>query len=422
MRIAIVNQPLDGILPPDQNSIGIWSYEVARRLAAGNEVSVHGKWMRYFRPKRIGRHLEREGVSYRFHPCLPNRLWPGLASKVERFTGRGPLYSSMWYGSDYALSVALALRRERPDVIHVHNFTPFVPIIRALNRRTPIVLHMSCEWLSQLDLRRMDERIRQVDLVVGTSDHITDRVRDRFPHHAHKCRTISNGVGLDAFASTPTASGVDRSSGQDPVLLFVGRVSPEKGVHDLVDAFAMVAEHHPDVRLELVGPVGALPRDFIIDVSDDEEVAALSRFYPGDYLDHLRSRTSDEVWSRITFRGGIPHRDVPEAIDGATLLVNPSYVESFGMALIEAMAAEVAVVATRTGGMVEVVDEGVTGLLVDRGDVPGLAKAIDQLLANPERRRAMGVAGRARATERYSWEAVSAAARRAYDDLVRSAP
>jgi glycosyltransferase involved in cell wall biosynthesis len=81
----------------------------------------------------------------------------------------------------------------------------------------------------------------------------------------------------------------------------------------------------------------------------------------------------------------------------ASVCVLPSYYESFGLAALEAMSFEVAVVATRVGGLPEVVDDGITGLLVKPGDASALAKALLALLTDPERRGRMGKLGRERA-------------------------
>jgi glycosyltransferase involved in cell wall biosynthesis len=91
------------------------------------------------------------------------------------------------------------------------------------------------------------------------------------------------------------------------------------------------------------------------------------------------------------------------------LLLNPSFSESFGMSLIEAMACGIPVVATRVGGMTGIVADGETGLVVEPGDVPALAEATSVLLADDSRRREMGAAARRRALELFSWERVTEA-------------
>ena len=185
-------------------------------------------------------------------------------------------------------------------------------------------------------------------------------------------------------------------------------MSPEKGLHDLIDAFAIVAERHPSARLEIVGPQGAIPREYIVDVTDDDLVAGLARFYDEEeYGDHLRRRIPADLRDRVVFMGALSHEAVVERVAAASVLVNPSYSESFGMSLVEAMASEVPVVATRVGGMVEIVEDGVTGYLVERGDVARLAVSIDVILNDRSLQASMGRAGRARVAQRFAWEPVS---------------
>jgi glycosyltransferase involved in cell wall biosynthesis len=106
----------------------------------------------------------------------------------------------------------------------------------------------------------------------------------------------------------------------------------------------------------------------------------------------------------VTFLGWVPNIELPPYYRAAALSVIPSLEEGFGIPAAEAMGCEVPVVASDAGGLPEVVEDGVTGLVVPRGDVPALTSAIGSLLEDPERRRRMGVAGRRRAVERFDWD------------------
>lgn len=411
MKIAIVNQPFDGVLPPDQGSIGIWTYEVARRLADDHEVTVHARYMRYLKQGGRRRRTIEQGVEYRFRFAGPTTIWTRLSALWERAPWlRDPIYASWLYYLEFSLPVALRIRRDRPDVVHIHNFTGFVPIVRALNPTTKIVLHMNCEWLSQLDERRMEKRIGKVDAVLGSSEHITGLVQRRFPRLADRCHTVYNGVDLDAFAER---AGGTTGDDRERVVVFVGRVSPEKGVHDLIEAMRHVIRRHHDVRLDVVGWIGALPRSYIVDVSDDPLVKELGRFYERDYGEQLTELVGDDLRDRVRFVGPMSHDDVVRHVGSADLLVNPSYSESFGMSLVEAMACATPVVATRVGGMQEIVTDQ-TGVLVDRNDARALAAAIVGLLDDDERRRSMGTAGRRRVADVFSWDRIAEAAERVY--------
>jgi hypothetical protein len=119
MKIAFVNQPIDLLIPPIQNSIGIWTYQVAPRVAQKHQVLVYGKRTALQKSWR-----EQAGVEYRFARAVPNRLLGRLSRLTLPYLDRKrPFFASRFYHLDYALGVALSLRRQQPDVIHVHNFS-----------------------------------------------------------------------------------------------------------------------------------------------------------------------------------------------------------------------------------------------------------------------------------------------------------
>jgi glycosyltransferase involved in cell wall biosynthesis len=400
MKIAFVSQPLDRVIPPFQSSIGIWTHEVARRLARFCGVTI------YTRGDGARRGEEWDGgVRHRRVSVRPDDRLLRLLRRLPGYDSRRPLFASGLYYLGYALQVANDLRDRACDVVHVQNFSQFVPVIRAFNPDARIVLHVHCEWLTQLDRRMIERRLRQADLVVGCSEYITRKVRQRFPQFADRCQTVCNGVDVDRFSGR-NGHGAPRGGG-DRRLLFVGRVSPEKGVHVLLDAFQRVIERCPQARLEVVGPQGAAPIEFIVGLTDDPRVSDLASFYRGDYFSLLQGRLSSGTVGRVSFKGHVAHSRLSDHYRNADVLINPSLSEAFGMSLVEAMATGVPAVATRVGGVPEVVEDGKTGLLVEPGDACALAGAILRLLTDDGLRKAMGEAARRRAVERYSWEAVA---------------
>jgi glycosyltransferase involved in cell wall biosynthesis len=420
MRIAVVNQPFDGVLPPNQNSIGIWTYETARRLSDRHDITVHAPHTPSLSRIGVGRRLTQGGIVYRFGRVAPAASWSKLWRLWDRvFPDDRPIFASVFYYLEYSFAVALRLWRERPDIIHIHNFTGFVPVVRFFNRRAGIVLHMNGEWLSQLDEATMARRIGLVDAVFGSSDYITNLVRVRFPQFAGRCHTVYNGVDPDAFVASSGEPGLPgaRPEATGPVVVFVGRLSPEKGLHDLLDALPEVVARHPTVRFDIIGPEGVLPKSFIVDVSEDPTVQSLARFYERDYRELLEERIGPEVKTHVRFLGGLPHGEVVQHVRDADLVVNPSYSESFGMSLVEALACQTPVVATRVGGMPEIVGDD-AGLLVDRADPPALAAAISRMLDDPEMRRRMGEAGRRRVENVFAWSRVAQRAEAQYDALL----
>ncbi len=198
-----------------------------------------------------------------------------------------------------------------------------------------------------------------------------------------------------------------------PELLFVGRVSPEKGIHILIGAIRKLVNAYPSIHLNIVGSIGSAPKEFIVDLCDDPLVKGLSKFYGINqesadyYYTCLKGLIKDDLKAHISFCGSKPHTKVVEYYQHSDILINPSLSESFGMSLAEAMASEKPTISSRVGGMVNVVSDGETGLLVDPDNEDALAQAIAFLTENPKLREQMGIAGRKRILEKFSWERVA---------------
>lgn len=439
MKVAFVNQPIDTIdLPPVRaGSITIWIYHVARKLSEYCDVIVYGK-NSGFRKK-----IEYDnGVEYRLLPSASDHLrvlkrnllgltrhrtstlrssgtnstsnTTGTASTGSAANKR-PLVSSTFYYLDYALQVAYDLRTQKCDIVHIHNFSQLVPVIRFLNPSIKIVLHMHCEWLTQLDRTMIEKRLEKVDSIIGCSEYITNKIRNTFPQYAEQCRTVYNGVDTDRFYNNNgkrTARGI-----RGKRLLFVGRVSPEKGVHVLLEAFRNVIERYPDTELEIVGPQGIPPFGSIVGLSDERRIKELARFYSVSYRSYLQDSLCLGLSSKVFFTGSVPHLELPEYYRNADVLINPSLYEAFGMTLVESMACQLPVIATRVGGMVEIVEDGKNGLLVEPDSVSDLTRAILDLLLNEDLRKTMGIAARKRAVEHFSYEMTAKSLRQCYTHL-----
>ena len=402
MKIAFVNQPWNTVnLPEASGSIAIWTYEVARCLAKSADVIVYAK------QDKLQKKVESyEGVEYRRITLTPDQVILKLLPRFSGFNQQHPLFASSLYYLGYILQVAADLTKQQCDIVHLHNFSQFVPIIRAFNPRIKIVLHMHGEWLTQLNPSLIKQRLSKVDLILGCSNYLTEKIRSRFPDLASHCQTVYNGVNVERFVKGDCS--VKNQETSNPNLLFVGRVSPEKGVHLLLDAFKQVTAHYPEATLAIVGLKSAAQMEVIVGLSDDPKVQDLVSFYSGEsYISQLRKRLPTQIASQVSFVGHLPQTKLLDYYHRADLLVNPSLSESFGMSLIEAMATEVPVVASRVGGMTEVVAEGKTGLLVEANDVSALAEAILHLLSNLDLREAMGKAGRQRVVELFQWERVA---------------
>jgi glycosyltransferase involved in cell wall biosynthesis len=264
---------------------------------------------------------------------------------------------------------------------------------------------MECDWLAGLDRDLISDGLRGADAIVGCSSYITDAIRQRFPQHAAKCRTIYNGVDVSAFAPRRECA----ESGGGPRIIFVNRISPEKGLHVLLDAFAEVIAQRPDVTLEIVGPDDPIPLEAVTSLKDNIVVRRLAGLYHGNYAERMRKRVHEnaDLRNRVTFTGPAPHSRVAERIAQADILVQPSiFDEPFGIAIVEAMAAGLPVVGSSAGGIPELIVDERTGILVDRDNPSALATALLRLVNNPILAKTMGVAGRRRAQQQFTWEQI----------------
>ncbi|HEX2894606.1 MAG TPA: glycogen synthase [Marmoricola sp.] len=233
------------------------------------------------------------------------------------------------------------------------------------------------------------------DAVIAVSRGMRDDVLAAYPAlDADRVHVIHNGIDADFYRPDPDTDvlvrlGVDLTR---PYVAFVGRITRQKGVPHLLRAGLLM---DPEIQLVLLAGAADTPE--------------------------LKAETDQLVEQLRASRGGVfvvsemlPRTDVRQVLTHALAFCCPSVYEPLGIVNLEAMACETAVVASRVGGIPEVVDEGRTGLLVDyspddpEGFERRFAEAVDALAADPDRARTMGLAGRARAVEEFGWDAVAA--------------
>ncbi len=193
---------------------------------------------------------------------------------------------------------------------------------------------------------------------------------------ARGVQVIPNGIALPAAAPPSRAQ-------DGETILFVGRLRTRKAVAVLFEAFAEVAAARPRARLVVLG--------------DGEQRAA---------LEAQRARLGLE--SRVDLRGAVPREETARWLREADIFCLPSTYEGFPLAILEAMAQGLPVVATRVAGVPEAIEEGASGLVVDAEDGRALAAALVALLSDPDRRGRYGTRGRELLAERFSIADVSA--------------
>ncbi len=418
MRVAFVNQPIDVILPPYQTSVGACTYGTVGCLAKFCEVVVYGQQHRH---GGAPTYLVDRGVRFHFFP-------PNMRDRVLYKTGRElmklgmtttPASSAAWSFPAYGRQVAADLQKQRCDIIHVQHSSQYVSVIRSFNPKVKIVLQLHAEWFSQNDYPTLARRLRNVDLIATVSNYITQKTRRDFPMIANRVVTAYNGIDAEEFSR-------DRdyrvgSQREEKRILYAGAVSPHKGIHILLDAFSMVVQRYPRVRLDVVGPHGGYPLSENFDLADKATISSLAPWYGSDYLSHLKSLLTADVAPKVAFLGMIPRAElVDRYFDADIFAFPPIWDEGFGIPPVEAMAAGAPVVASRSGAVVETVKDGETGLLVAKNDAPALARALLEMLENDVAREAMGRAARQRAFSCFTWERVTGDLLKEYEGLSRA--
>lgn len=187
-------------------------------------------------------------------------------------------------------------------------------------------------------------------------------------------------IDLEVFRAEPTRHHGEKEN--ELRILFAGGLHPVKGVDHLIRAFAQLAQRFPNVELIVAGQP--------VDLRYEQEIQTLSSSLG---LNH-----------RIQFTGHVPQIQLAALMSQSFLLVLPSLSEGLGRVLIESMATGTPVIASRVGGIMDIVEDGETGLLVTPGDVSELRDALRWALENRKEMLAMGELGRSRVVELLSVE------------------
>jgi alpha-maltose-1-phosphate synthase len=244
------------------------------------------------------------------------------------------------------------------------------------------------------------------DAVIGVSRGMAADILEAYPAiDPDRVHVVHNGIDAEFYHPDPRTDvleriGVDLSR---PYLTFVGRITRQKGVPHLLRAGLHLA---PELQMVLLAGAADTPE---LGRETDAAVAELRERRDGVF-----------VVSEM-----LPREEVRQVLSHAAVFCCPSVYEPLGIVNLEAMACETAVVASRVGGIPEVVDEGVTGVLVDLSpDDPEeferrFAAAVDEVAGNADRAEAMGKAGRRRAVEEFGWDAVAARTVELYRSLLR---
>jgi glycogen synthase len=410
--LTIAFQSLD--YPGDANvsAIGIYTATVARALVArGHRVHVVS------RTQDTASVLEQDGVTI-------HRIGPPRSSIPLSFGRANAALEAL-----RALPTEYAFRRRLAGTLHELVVNESVDLLELADSGAEALFFRSGRWRGLAVVVRLhgptsmhelfDRNVREY--LRAAVQAVERRLALRATHFATgsaEARTLISRLlaiddkrisvlpcpapfDLDVRALARSARGTGRAeAGAPDLVVFIGRITAAKGVEALVDAVPRVRARRPGARFLFVGP----------DCSTGTR-------WPST-IAYLRSRLAPDDAAAVTFTGYVTHDEVTRHLQRATMCVFPSVFEVFGMVCLEAMAHGKAIVAGRTGGLRDMLDDGAAGVMYDRTRGDDLAEQIVALLDDPERRHALGEQARARAIGRYDPETVLGEYERFYQECV----
>jgi spore coat protein SA len=312
--------------------------------------------------------------------------WEEFKIKLAHLTGKNYF--------PYVFEIVRQIKEIKPDVIHVMNRPWFLPILRKyLNINSKIVLHHHNRCFAGMPRNAVEGYLSLFDAFAGISDHtVKEEMLDRFPLEAARCFTIYNGINLDKFKPrwiNPEAAARVRARYKigfdDTVLLFAGRLRKDKGAHTLLKAANKVIATNKKVKVLIVG----------------------SHFYAASekmtgYISQLY-KLAEPIKDNVIFTGFIPPAEMPGIYSASDVLVVPSHEDAFGLVYAEAAASGIPAIGTRIGGIPEVIDEQLTGFLMqDPENTDELVSLLRVFTDNPARSRPFGERGRKKAESMFS--------------------
>jgi starch synthase len=230
------------------------------------------------------------------------------------------------------------------------------------------------------------------DRIIAVSNADAKDIIDCYPVVPEKVKVIPNGVNAEAFQRREDPQVIAKYGLTKPYIIFLGRLSRQKGIFDLVSAASKLPK-----EATLVLATGA---------PDEPNIR--------NELSKLLKGQPNIVWIDKM----LPRNEVIALLSGGTAFVAPSIYEPFGIMNLEAMACERPVVSTRVGGILDVVVDGKTGFLVSPNNPEELAEAMNKILSNPELGEHMGKAGRTRVEKMFTWKKVAYETLSLYEDIL----
>jgi glycosyltransferase involved in cell wall biosynthesis len=310
---------------------------------------------------------------------------PSFYCPMPGFVGNSPLLSLLVFALYFPIStfhLVRLIRRKRVDAINCHFLAPYlihlvvaarlvgVPVILSLHGAEVDYYTADADWWHRILFRAI---VRSARRIVTCSAALARQTEEAFPDAADKVTFVHNGVDLSSFVNSGSGSPLPES-----FVLCVARHVSKKGLDVLLRAFVDVVRDFPQISLVFVGSGPLL-----------EEHKALA--------------AQLGIERQVAFKGDVPHDEIAIFFERCKLFVLPSRAEPFGIVLLEAAYYRKGIVCTRVGGIPEIIDDGVSGLIVDPDCPSCIAASVLRLLHNPDLASRFGLEAYHTLMARFLW-------------------
>jgi len=393
MRVALVSSGLVPLPPIKGGAVEEYVYQLSRHLRrlGVDAVAVDAKWN--------GIDVETDNVN---------------GAEILRIPVRPPTLNKRNIAMEFQFGKTASkyLNKEDFDVIHAN--TAWAGFALAVNRKRSHSFVYTCHnplWPE--DKVHLGERVvrlvegfmmRASNAVVALNKTMYRAIVEKAGVNGDKAVIIPNGVDVDYFKpglrNDEFLSKFNLEEGN--YILFVGRVSSEKGVHLLLRAFSYIAQESVHVKLVIAGPL----------------TSSFSASGTSPYARAVVEYAKRRLPGRVIFTGAVNRDELRVLYSNAHLFVLPSLAEAFPMVLLEAMASGTPPIGSTAGGIPDIITDGVNGLLFKKGDWKDLATKMLTLINDETLRNKLAAKARETAVEKYSWQVVVSRLKHIYDRII----
>jgi len=398
MRVALVSSGLIPLPPVKGGAVEEYVYQLTRHLRRLNvdAIAIDARWG--------GNSVEIEDVNGAEVVRIPVKP-PIIGFKKN-------IVQELLFGK----AVVKYIKNQDFDIVHANTaWTGFILALHRSNKmgrfvytcHNPFWPEDRVHWGEKIVRIIEGNTMRSSDAIIALNKTMYRAIVDKAGVENNKVVIIPNGVDTDFFKPGLKGDEVLEKYGLEELkyVLFVGRVSPEKGVHILLKAFKhVIGQASRNIKLVVMGPLSSSFTSSDVSLYAKTLMNYAERVLPG----------------KVVFTGPVDRGVLRILYSNAYCLVLSSLVEAFGMVIIEAMASGVPVIGSTAGGIPDIVVDGVNGLLFRRGDWRDLAGKLSMLLNDENLRDRLAVNARRFAEERYSWRSVALKLRDCYRVLMHA--